>query len=68
MRTPRLPLQLVCDPDGQRFVAPDEARIDALRFAGHLDRLEAFQHLFPNDPKLKFGQPQTYASMNAEPK
>jgi hypothetical protein len=55
-----------CDSNRQCLVALDKTRIDPLRFAGHLDLVEAFQHLFPDDPKLEFGQPQADAAMNAE--
>src|SRR5207245_3909203 len=54
------------DARRQGLVAVDKARIDPLRLADHLDIVEAFQDLFPDDLQLQFGEPQAHATVDAE--
>src|SRR5947209_13741547 len=54
------------DAHRQFFVAPDEARINALRLADHLDAIEALQNLFPDDFQLQIGEPHAETAVDTE--
>src|SRR3954453_15979432 len=56
------------DPDRQGLIAFHKARIYPLRFLDHLNIAEALQDFFPDNLQLQLGQPQSYATMNTEPK
>jgi hypothetical protein len=51
-------VSLAHNPHWQRLIALHETRIDARGLAYHLDVLEAFQNLLPDDLQLQFGQAQ----------
>src|SRR3954471_13488796 len=50
----------------QRLISLDEARIDPLRRADHLDAVEALQHLFPDDLELELGKTHADAAVDTE--
>ncbi|GCC45655.1 hypothetical protein chiPu_0029673, partial [Chiloscyllium punctatum] len=54
------------DPHRQVLDAADEAGIDPLRLADHLDAVETLQHLLPHDLELQFGEPHADAAVDAE--
>src|SRR5689334_20759980 len=54
------------NPYRQRLVALDEARIDPLGLADHLDAVEALQHLLPDDLELQLGEAHADAAVDAE--
>src|SRR3954470_2682269 len=59
-------MSLPRDPHRQRLISLDEARIDPLGLADHLDAVEALQHLFPDDLELELGKPHADAAVDAE--
>src|SRR6187402_390448 len=50
----------------QLLDAADEARIDALRLADHLDAVETLQHFLPDDLQLQLGEAHADAAVDAE--
>src|SRR5262249_60291061 len=52
--------------DRQLFDAAREGGVDPLRLADHLDLLEAFEHLLPDDTKLQLGKTHADAAVDAE--
>src|SRR5947208_11327121 len=54
------------DAHWQGFVAFDKTGIHPLRFANHLNIVEALQDFLPDDLQLQLGQPEPDATMNPE--
>src|SRR3954453_15785243 len=59
-------MSLPRNPHRQRLIPLDEARIDPLGLADHLDAVEALQHLFPDDLELELGEAHADAAGDAE--